>query len=104
MRATTLDLGADRDVAFAYAAGGPVAIGVDGAEVDADPAGTGPVPFYTLEPALRTSAPVALTAGRARGRRSRARSRRSCRSADWYLWASAVDPAGGAVLLDVVPA
>ena len=61
---TTLVVGADREVAFSYAAGGDVAIAVDGAELDPDPAGTGPVPFYTLEPALRTSAPVALGAGR----------------------------------------
>ena len=44
----TLEVGAERAVAFAYAAGGPVSLAVDGTEVDADPAGTGPVPFYTL--------------------------------------------------------
>ena len=99
----TLDLGADRDVAFAYAAGGPVAISVDGAAVDADPAGTGPVPFYTLDPALRRSAPVALTAGRHEVLFTCPKAA-DLQVRDWYLWASAVDPADGAVLLDVIPA
>ena len=89
-------------MAFAYAAGGDVAIVVDGAEIDPDPAGTGPVPFYTLEPALRTSAPVALGAGRHEVV-FRCREPRGEKARDWYLWASAVDPADGAVLLDVVP-
>ena len=100
---TTLVVGADRDVAFSYAAGGDVAIAVDGVELDPDPAGTGPVPFYTLRPELRTSAPVALGAGRHEVVFS-CREPNGEKARDWYLWASAVDPADGAVLLDVVPA
>ena len=100
---TTLAVGADREVAFSYAAGGDVAIAVDGVEIDPDPAGAGPVPFYTLAPELRTSAPVALTAGRHEVV-FRCREPDGEKARDWYLWASAVDPADGAVLLDVAPA
>ena len=96
-----LEVGADRAVAFAYAAGGPVSLAVDGTEVDPDPAGTGPVPFYTLRPELRRSATVTLAAGRHEVVFTCAKPA-ALNVRDWYLWASAVDPSDGAVLLDVV--
>jgi hypothetical protein len=99
--ATTLSVPAERAVALRYAAGGPVAIAVDGAPLDPDPAGTGPVPFFSLDPPLRQSAPVRLAPG-AHVVTFTCERTADLGSHDWYLWASAVDPDDGQVLLDVV--
>ncbi|MEA2293192.1 MAG: hypothetical protein QOE86_831 [Solirubrobacteraceae bacterium] len=97
--AATLAVAAERDVAFAYAGGGDVAVEVDGEPVTADVTGNGPMPFYTLAPRLRRTAPVRLGAGRHEVVFTCPRG--DVESHDWYLWASAVDPADGSVVLDV---
>ena len=98
---TTLTVAEERAVALRYAAGGPVAIEVDGAPLDADPAGVGPVPLLTLDPRLRQSAPVRLAPG-AHDVTFTCDQPAGLGPHDWYLWASAVDPESGDVLLDVV--
>ena len=89
-----------RELAFAYAAGGPVSVTVDGAAVEADVTGHGPMPFYVPEPFLRRTGPVRLEAGTHAVVFTCPRDPVT-RNADWYLWASAVDPATGEILLDV---
>jgi hypothetical protein len=99
--ATTVTVAEDRDVAFEYAAGGAVWVDVDGDRVDPDVTRAGPVPFYTLSPWLRRTAPVRLSAGRHVVLFS-------CEKTpdmglhDWYLSVTAVDPDTGATLMDAL--
>ena len=63
LAATTVTVPDDRDVAFAYVAGGPVEVAVDGRPLDPDVTGDPPVKYFTLTPPVRRTGTVHLTAG-----------------------------------------
>jgi hypothetical protein len=96
----TLSVPGDRDVAFAYYAGGPVAVEVDGRPVEADVDGAGPVPNGTPHPWSRRTAPVRLAAGR---HAVRFTCTKPADLAPFHLYLSAcVVDARGEIVLDVI--
>ncbi|MHA3702194.1 glycoside hydrolase family 31 protein [Jatrophihabitans sp. YIM 134969] len=98
---TTITLTDDREVAFAYVAGGEVAIAVDGDPVpDADVTGNPPIKYFTLDPPVRRSAPVTLRRG-THTVTFRCSPPANLADVDWYLSTWVTDP-NGTPLLDVV--
>jgi Glycosyl hydrolases family 31 len=101
VRATsTVAVPDDRDVAFAYRAGGAVSVAVDGTPLQADVTGAGPVPNGTLHPWLRRTAPVRLTAGEHTVQFT-CEKPADLPAFHLYLSAAVVQPDGDAVMLDV---
>jgi hypothetical protein len=98
---TTVTVPDDREVAVSYVAGGEVGISVDGREVaDVDVTGQAPVKYFTLDPPVRRTASIPLTAG-THTLAFRCSPPANLADVDWYLsaWVSDTD---GASLLDVV--
>jgi hypothetical protein len=101
VRATsTVAVPDDRDVAFAYWAGGPVSVAVDGAPLEADVTGAGPVPNGTPHPWPRRTAPARLTAGEHTVQFT-CEKPADLPAFHLYLSASVVAPDGDDVMLDV---
>jgi hypothetical protein len=97
---STIAVPDDREVAFAYWAGGPVSVAVDGAPLQADVTGAGPVRNGTLHPWPRRTAPVRLTAGE-HAVRFTCEKPADLPRFHLYLSACVVEPGGDRVLLDV---
>ena len=97
---TTVTVPDDREVAVAYIAGGEVAVAVDGVEVErADVTGEPPVKYFTLDPPVRRTEPLTLTAG-THTIAFRCAAPANLADVDWYLSAWVTDP-DGERLLDV---
>ena len=96
---TTVTVPEDREVAFAYVAGGAVTVTVDGEDVTADVTGEPAIKYFTLDPPVRRTAGVALTAGE-HTVAFRCPAPDNLADVDWYLSAWATD-ADGTRLLDV---
>lgn len=97
---TTVTLPEAREIALSYIAGGEVGISIDGADVaDLDVTGHTPIKYFTLDPPVRRTGPVALAAG-THTVTFRCPSPENLGDVDWYLSAWVTD-ADGAPLLDV---
>jgi hypothetical protein len=99
---TTLTLPQERALAFAYRAGGPARVDVDGSPVEPDVEGAGPVPNGTLHPWTRRTAAVKLAAGE-HTLRFTLEKPADLSVFHLYLSASVVEPDGEPLLLDLEP-